>query len=65
MVFSWNDVDPDDNDPAKVPYHGLDRRGTQSINLLGGLQNPPPDPPGSKSFVVRVNDVRVLLRDTV
>ena len=61
MVYSWNDMDPAGNNPNAAAYHGMGQRGTQSINLLGGLQDPRPDPSGFKSFVIKVNDVRVLL----
>lgn len=36
---------------------GHSRQGSMSLNLLGGLNNPPPDPSDVASFDVTVNNV--------
>ena len=56
MVFSWNDDDPADADSAM--YHGNIQRGSASLNLLGGLVDPPEEPADSASFFARSNNVR-------
>ena len=59
VVFSWNDRDPENDDPETGPmYHG-NNRGSASLNLLGGLVNPPPEPPADMvgSFNITVQNV--------
>ena len=59
VVFSWNDADPTAPDGSDAMYHQT--RGAASINLLGGLRNPPPDPSNTSSFTFRVNNVRMCI----
>ena len=59
-MFSWNDNDPANDDAVSGPaYHSS--RGSASLNLLGGLQNMPPDPPAGTtgSFNITVDNVRL------
>ena len=44
-MYSWNDNDPTNDDVVSGPAYHSSRRGSASLNLLGGLQNMPPDPP--------------------
>ena len=48
VVWSWHSDDP--ADPNSVPFH--QHFGTTSLNLLGGLNNPPPEPADSDSFII-------------
>ena len=57
VVFSWNDVDPTMPDGSDAMYHGTTGRGSASLNLLGGLPDPPPDPSDTRSFTFTVNNV--------
>ena len=61
MVFSWNDNDPENDDPGSPGYHATNR-GTASLNLLGGLVNAPPEPPADMvgSFNITVDNVSLL-----
>ena len=45
----------------QVMYHGRDNRGSASLNLLGGLTNPPPEPEDSQSFFLGVENVRHIV----
>ena len=56
VIYSWNDEDPET--PATVKQHQT--RGTVSINLLGGLQDLPPDPDDLKNFTVAADKVLPL-----
>ena len=59
-MFSWNDNDPTNDDAVSGPaYHTS--RGSASLNLLGGLQNMPPEPQAGTigSFNVTVDNVSV------
>ncbi len=57
LVFSWNDADPENNDPNNAMYHGPDQRDTLSVNLLGALEETPADPDDLQSFAFTVNNV--------
>ena len=57
VIYSWSEVDPAGDDPNAVLYHGNTNRGTQSLNLLGGQQEVPPDPADLQSFDVTVDNV--------
>jgi len=58
VVFSWNDVDPTTPDGSDARQHQT--RGAASVNLLGGLPNPPPAPTDSEDFFIGVNSVSVI-----
>ena len=58
MIFSWNDVDPTMPDGSDAMRHMT--RGAASVNLLGGLINPPPEPSDSETFFVGVDSVSHL-----
>ena len=53
-MWSWNDQDP--------PVNGVPARhtmqGSAVANLLGGLINPPQNPPDAQTFTIGVNNVR-------
>ena len=53
-MWSWHPSDPED--AASVLQHQFE--GTTSLNLLGGLNNPPPIPPDSDSFTITMESVR-------
>ena len=53
VIWSWNDNDPVNNIPS---FHQL--QGATSLNLLGGLVDPPQDPPDAQTFALTVNNVR-------
>lgn len=55
VVFSWNDNDPTAEDGSDATRHQT--RGSASVNLLGGLVNPPPEPSDTQSFTLTVNNV--------
>ena len=55
VVYSWNDNDPTTQDGGDAIRHTT--RGAASVNLLGGLINPPPEPSDSETFFVGVNSV--------
>ena len=61
MIYAWNEADPDGDDPSKVMYHGNMNRGTQSLNLLGGQQEVPPDPSDLENFDVTVQNVSSIV----
>ena len=52
-MWSWNDQDP--------PVNGVPARytmqGSAVANLLGGLTNPPQNPPDAQTFTIGVNNV--------
>lgn len=50
-------MDPPNNDPNAVAYHGATSRGSASLNLLGGLPDPPPEPDDAQSFLLGVTNV--------
>ena len=51
VVWSWHSGDP--ASPDSVIQH--EYKGSMSINLLGGLDNPPPQPSDSDSFIIANN----------
>ena len=55
VIFSWNDVDPTMPDGSDAMRHTT--RSSASLNLLGGLPDPPPEPSDTRSFTFRVNNV--------
>ena len=55
MIFSWHPEDPDDE--QSVMYHGASRRGSASLNLLGGLTSPPKIPNDAQSFDILADNV--------
>ena len=59
VIFSWNDVDPTMPDGSDAMRHTT--RSSVSLNLLGGLPDPPPEPSDTRSFTFRVNNVCILL----
>ena len=59
VIFSWNDVDPTMPDGSDAMQHTT--RGSASLNLLGGLSDPPPEPSDTRSFAFTVNNVRLFL----
>ena len=58
VIFSWNDVDPTMPDGSDASRHMT--RGSASLNLLGGLPDPPPEPSDSETFFVGVDSVSNL-----
>ena len=46
-------------DGSDARYHTTTGRGSASLNLLGGLPDPPPEPADTSSFTFRVNNVCV------
>ena len=58
VIFSWNDNDPTTPDGSDAMQHMV--RGSASLNLLGGLLDPPPEPADTRSFTFTVNNVCVL-----
>ena len=58
VIFSWNDVDPTMEDGSDARQHQT--RGAASVNLLGGLINPPPEPSDSETFFIGVDSVSNL-----
>ena len=62
MIYAWNEADPDGDDPSEVMYHGNMNRGTQSLNLLGGQQEVPPDPSDLENFDVTVQNVSSIVQ---
>ena len=54
VLWSWNDNDPVNNVPS---FHQF--QGVTSLNLLGGLVDPPQDPPDAQTFSITVNNVRM------
>lgn len=59
VVFSWNDNDPTAEDGSDATRHQI--RGAASVNLLGGLVNPPPEPSDTQSFTLRANNVCTMI----
>ena len=61
IVFSWNDNKPTviKNSDGTVSYsfERHQQQGSTSINLLGGLPNPPEIPSDANSFIVGVEKV--------
>ena len=55
VIFSWNDVDPTMPDGSDAMRHTT--RSSASLNLLGGLPDPPPEPSDSETFFVGVDSV--------
>ena len=55
VIFSWNDVDPTMPNGSDAMRHTT--RSLASLNLLGGLPDPPPVPSDTRSFTFRVNNV--------
>ena len=55
VIFSWNDVDPTMPDGRDAMRHTT--RGSASVNLLGGLPDPPPVPSDSETFFIGVENV--------
>ena len=55
LIFSWNDNDPAMQDGSDAMRHTT--RGAASVNLLGGLPDPPPEPRDSETFFIGVNSV--------
>ncbi|KAL5500620.1 hypothetical protein EMCRGX_G012211 [Ephydatia muelleri] len=62
VVFSWGAADPADTS-LSGQYHGSNR-GSVSLNLLGGLVNPPPQPSDAKNFTIAVNEVVIPAEPT-
>ena len=56
-MWSWHSSDPEDE--ASVLQHQF--KGATSLNLLGGLNNPPPIPPDSDSFTITMESVRQVV----
>ena len=56
IVWSLKNEDPPNGVNGSFIAHDL--RGSASVNLLGGLRNATADPPGTKSFNLRVNQVQ-------
>ena len=59
VIFSWNNADPVNDDPAQAEYHGPVNRGSFSINLLGAQQEVPPDPVDLQTFEIIVDTVSI------
>ena len=55
VIFSWNDNDPATQDGSDAMQHVI--RGSASLNLLGGLPDPPTEPNDTRSFQFTVNNV--------
>ena len=53
VVWSWHSSDPSSVDNIL----GHQFRGTTSVNLLGGLNDPPPEPDDKDSFIIAQNNV--------
>ncbi|KAL5460037.1 hypothetical protein EMCRGX_G033450 [Ephydatia muelleri] len=62
VVFSWGAADPADTS-LSGQYHGSNR-GSVSLNLLGGLVNPPLQPSDAKNFTIAVNQVAIPVQTT-
>ena len=56
IVWSFNADDPSDFFGNTAEPH--DYQGSLSLNLLGGLNNPPPAPDDMQSFDLTVSNVR-------
>lgn len=56
VIYSWHDEDPADRD--SLAKHRV--RGSRSVNLLGGLQNPPNDPELLSNFIIAAEDVSAI-----
>ena len=54
-MWSFKEQDPPNGADGQFIPH--DFQGTRSLNLLGGLVDPPADPPGTQSFAIEVNNV--------
>lgn len=57
-MWSFKEQDPPNGADGQFILH--DFKGSMSLNLLGGLVNPPSDPPGTESFAIEVENVRKL-----
>ena len=57
-MWSFKDEDPPNG--AEGTFIAHDYKGSRSVNLLGGLLNPPSDPPGTQSFTFAVNQVCIV-----
>ena len=55
IVWSFKEEDPPNG--AEGTFIAHDYKGSRSVNLLGGLLNPPSDPPGTQSFTLAVSNV--------
>ena len=54
-MWSFKEEDPPNGADGQFERH--DFQGSRSLNLLGGLIDPPADPPGTESFAIEVTDV--------
>ena len=57
-MWSFNEEDPSNGADGRFERHNF--QGSRSLNLLGGLIDPPADPPGTESFAIEVNNVSQL-----
>ena len=62
MVWSFNEQDPTDPNGADARYHGS-RRGTTSVNLLGGLTGESTPPLGDEFLDYEVTNVSFVVKD--
>ena len=54
-MWSFKEEDPPNGADGQFERH--DFEGSRSLNLLGGLIDPPADPPGTESFAIEVTNV--------
>ena len=57
-MWSFKEEDPPNG--AEGTFIAHDYKGSRSVNLLGGLLNPPSEPPGTQSFTFAVNQVCIV-----
>ena len=57
-MWSFKEEDPPNG--AEGTFTAHDYKGSRSVNLLGGLLNPPSDPPGTQSFTLAVDQVCIV-----
>ena len=57
-MWSFKEEDPRNGADGRFERH--DFQGSRSLNLRGGLIDPPADPLGTESFAIEVNNVSQL-----
>jgi hypothetical protein len=57
IVYSWNDNKPTVNGPNSFTFERHTNQGQNSVNLIGGLPNPPTITENTESFVAGVNEI--------
>ena len=59
-MWSFKEQDPPNGADRRFIVH--DFQGSRSLNLLGGLVDPPEDPPGTESFTIEVDSVSYCIQ---